>query len=51
MVSFALEARFAMLFPRWIRLAAARQVLEQALTLKADFEGADEARKPLRTLG
>ena len=31
--------------------AAARQALEQALKLKADFEGADDARKLLRSLG
>jgi Tfp pilus assembly protein PilF len=31
--------------------AAARQALEQALRLKADFDGADDARKVLRTLG
>ena len=31
--------------------AAARQSLERALKLKADFEGAEDARKVLRTLG
>ena len=31
--------------------AAARLALEKALKLKADFEGADEARNLLRTLG
>jgi len=31
--------------------AAARRELEQALKLKADFDGADEARKLLRSLG
>ena len=31
--------------------AAARQALEQALRLKTDFEGAEDARKVLRTLG
>jgi Flp pilus assembly protein TadD len=30
---------------------AARQALEQALKLRADFEGAEDARKVLRTLG
>ena len=30
---------------------AARQALERALKLKADFDGADDARKVLRTLG
>lgn len=30
---------------------AARQALEKALKLKADFEGADEARQVLKTLG
>ena len=30
--------------------AAARQALEQALKLKADFDGADDARKVLQTL-
>ena len=30
---------------------SARQALEQALKLKADFEGAEDARKVLRTLG
>ncbi len=31
--------------------AAARQALERALKLKADFDGADDARKVLKTLG
>jgi Flp pilus assembly protein TadD len=31
--------------------AAARQALERALKLKADFEGAEDAREVLRSLG
>ena len=31
--------------------AVARTALEQALKLKADFDGADDARKVLKTLG